>query len=46
MFMLHNLLDELVSAERINEKFTIEVNIIRQQNKNIEKEQRVHIIFK
>ena len=46
MFMLHNLLDEVVSAERINEKFTIEVNIIRQQNKNIEKEQRVHIIFK
>ena len=35
-FTLRTPSDELVSIERINEKITIEENILRKQQKNIE----------
>ena len=34
-FISRNLLDEVASVENINEKFTIEVYILRQQHENI-----------
>ena len=34
-FTSRNLLDEVASVENINEKFTIEVYILRQQHENI-----------